>query len=61
MPPNTGPHVTPPVMPDANSPAARIELLCQQIEDANYRYYVLDDPSIPDSDYDRLLRELQEL
>ncbi|QSX80047.1 NAD-dependent DNA ligase LigA [Lysobacter solisilvae] len=33
----------------------------QQIEDANYRYYVLDDPSLPDSDYDRLLRELQSL
>lgn len=27
----------------------------------NYRYYVLDDPSIPDSEYDRLLRELEEL
>jgi DNA ligase (NAD+) len=35
--------------------------LRKQIEDANYRYYVLDDPGIPDSDYDRLLRELQAL
>lgn len=32
-----------------------------QIEDANYRYYVLDDPSIPDSEYDSLLRELEQL
>ncbi|GAB3366572.1 NAD-dependent DNA ligase LigA [Lysobacter rhizosphaerae] len=42
-------------------PARRIAELRQQIEDANYRYYVLDDPSIPDSEYDRLLRELQAL
>ena len=32
-----------------------------QIEDANYRYYVLDDPSMPDSEYDLLLRELEQL
>ncbi|MDR7098468.1 DNA ligase (NAD+) [Lysobacter niabensis] len=42
-------------------PARRTAELRQQIEDANYRYYVLDDPSIPDSEYDRLLRELQAL
>lgn len=27
----------------------------------NYRYYVLDDPEIPDIEYDKLLRELQDL
>ncbi len=27
----------------------------------NYRYYVLDDPSVPDADYDLALRKLQEL
>ncbi len=27
----------------------------------NYRYYVLDDPEIPDAEYDRLLRELRQL
>ncbi|WP_245156319.1 NAD-dependent DNA ligase LigA [Agrilutibacter solisilvae] len=47
--------------PSSQSPATRIDALRQQIEDANYRYYVLDDPSLPDSDYDRLLRELQSL
>jgi DNA ligase (NAD+) len=31
------------------------------IDEANYRYYVLDAPTIPDSEYDRLLRELQDL
>ncbi|MBP6750622.1 MAG: NAD-dependent DNA ligase LigA [Xanthomonadaceae bacterium] len=41
--------------------AARIAALRQQIEDANYRYYVLDDPSIPDIEYDRLMRELEAL
>ena len=27
----------------------------------NYNYYVLDNPEIPDSEYDRMFRELQEL
>lgn len=31
------------------------------IDDANHRYYVLDDPSIPDAEYDKLLRELETL
>ena len=39
----------------------RVEALRQQINYHNYRYYVLDDPEIPDSEYDRLMRELQEL
>lgn len=38
-----------------------IKHLRAQIEDANYRYYVLDDPSIPDSQYDQLLRTLEQL
>lgn len=40
---------------------SRMRDLQAQIEDANYRYHVLDDPSIPDAEYDRLLRELETL
>ncbi len=39
----------------------RIEALRKLINYHNYRYYVLDDPEIPDSEYDRLMRELQAL
>ncbi|TMG80142.1 MAG: hypothetical protein E6H78_19050 [Betaproteobacteria bacterium] len=41
--------------------AARAATLREQIERANYEYYVLDRPTLADRDYDRLLRELQEL
>lgn len=37
----------------------RIEELSALLNEANYRYYVLDDPQIPDFEYDRLLRELE--
>ena len=39
----------------------RIEALRRAIEYHNYRYYVLDSPVIPDSVYDAMFRELQEL
>ena len=39
----------------------RIEALRRQIDYHNYRYYVLDDPQIPDAEYDRLMRELRAL
>ncbi|WP_286222648.1 NAD-dependent DNA ligase LigA [Marinobacter apostichopi] len=39
----------------------RVEELRSLIEEHNYHYYVLDDPSIPDAEYDRLFRELQTL
>jgi DNA ligase (NAD+) len=42
-------------------PAARAARLRELIEHHNYRYHVLDDPEIPDVEYDRLFRELQEL
>ncbi len=35
--------------------------LRNQLNDHNYRYYVLDDPTVSDAEYDRLLRQLQEL
>jgi len=41
--------------------AARAKRLRAQLEDANYRYYVLDAPTISDAEYDRLFRELQDL
>lgn len=39
----------------------RIEELTRILSDANYRYYVLDDPNMPDFVYDQLLRELEDL
>ena len=39
----------------------RVARLRQEIEQHNHRYYVLDAPVIPDAEYDRLFRELQEL
>ncbi|MGI6702941.1 MAG: NAD-dependent DNA ligase LigA [Clostridia bacterium] len=39
----------------------RIEDLRREIEDHNYRYYVLDNPMISDQDFDALMRELQDL
>jgi DNA ligase (NAD+) len=43
------------------SAAARAAELRQLIEDYDYRYYVLDDPAVPDAEYDRLFLELQRL
>ena len=42
-------------------PKQRIEELTKLLNDAGYRYYVLDDPTMPDFEYDRLLRELENL
>ncbi|MET0815844.1 MAG: NAD-dependent DNA ligase LigA [Pseudoxanthomonas sp.] len=43
------------------NPATRAAKLRQQLDDASHRYHVLDEPNIPDAEYDRLLRELDEL
>ncbi|NUM79831.1 NAD-dependent DNA ligase LigA [bacterium] len=45
-------------MPDIQSV---IEKLCTEINDHNYRYYVLNQPSISDEEFDRLLNRLIEL
>ena len=37
----------------------KINQLRHSLNEHNYYYYVLDDPQIPDSEYDRLMRELQ--
>lgn len=42
-------------------PKELIEHLTRTLEEANYRYYVLDDPKMPDFEYDRQLRQLEEL
>ena len=39
----------------------RAQELHKILQHANYQYYVLDDPELPDAEYDRRLRELQEL
>lgn len=44
-------------MPD-NSAQAQHNALKQQLETFAYQYYVLDDPSVPDAEYDRLMQEL---
>jgi DNA ligase (NAD+) len=41
--------------------AERARALREQINYHNYRYYVLDNPEIPDAEYDRLYRELESL
>ena len=41
--------------------AQRISELRNELDAHNYRYYVLDEPSVPDAEYDRLFRELQAL
>lgn len=41
--------------------AERVRKLRTEIEHHNYRYFVLDDPELPDAEYDRLVRELRDL
>ena len=39
----------------------KAQSLRDQLNDWSYRYYVLDDPAVPDAEYDRIYRELQAL
>ena len=41
--------------------AEKIVQLKRQLEEYNYQYYVLDQPTVPDAEYDRLMRQLQQL
>ena len=43
------------------SPAEEIKTLRDQLNDWSHRYYVLDDPSVPDAEYDRAFRRLEAL
>jgi DNA ligase (NAD+) len=49
--------------PRTATPEARDEhqRLSEEIEDARWRYYVLDDPTLDDADFDRRLRRLEAL
>ena len=39
--------------------AARAAQLRELLDRYNYRYHALDDPEVPDAEYDRLMRELR--
>ncbi|MFM1991811.1 MAG: ligase LigA [Pseudomonadota bacterium] len=47
--------------PEATAAKARIDALRAELERHNHAYYVLDAPTVPDAEYDRLFRELQAL
>ncbi len=48
-------------MAKTESVVANATALRKQIEHHNYRYYVLDDPEVPDAEYDRLMQQFQAL
>jgi len=48
-------------MPTRKPTRAEVEALRRDIDHHNYRYYVLDDPEIPDAEYDGLMRRLEEI
>lgn len=51
-----------PASPSAPSaPAERALWLREQLERANYAYYVLDQPELPDAEYDKLFKELEQI
>jgi DNA ligase (NAD+) len=45
--------------PATNAPAERAAWLRAELERANYAYYVLDQPDLPDAEYDKLFKELE--
>lgn len=48
-------------MKEEVSAQQKIEQLKTEIEEHNYRYYITDEPTIPDAEYDKLYRQLQAL
>lgn len=46
---------------EAEQLAARVATLRHQIEEANYHYYVQDNPTLSDAEYDQLMIELQRI
>ncbi len=57
----TGSRDDPDTLTDRTSLSQEIESLRAELRQHNYRYYILDDPAIPDSEYDQLLRRLETL
>jgi DNA ligase (NAD+) len=51
----------PPPVSKPSAPRDRIDALRRELREHEYRYYVLDDPSISDSAYDALMAELRKL
>src|SRR6266478_473586 len=45
----------------SEDPRREVDRLRQELEQHNYRYYVLDDPVVTDEEYDTLFRRLQAL
>ncbi|MDF1629922.1 MAG: NAD-dependent DNA ligase LigA [Alcanivoracaceae bacterium] len=45
--------------PVSESVADQVRQLREQLSDWSYRYYVLDEPAVPDAEYDRIFRALQ--
>lgn len=56
MPKERGPEIS-----STTDAEKRLEELYALIEEANYRYYTEDAPTISDADYDRMFRELEQL
>ena len=48
-------------MSESGDAAARVAALREAVRGHDYRYYVLDDPEIPDHEYDTLVRELERI
>lgn len=53
--------VTDPAPGQATDPREEHRLIAEQVEDARWRYYVLDSPTLDDAEFDRLMRRLEEL
>ena len=48
-------------VPELSQLKEKAEQLREELWNHNYRYYVLDEPTVPDAEYDRLFRELKQL
>lgn len=48
-------------MADMTELELQLQHIKQQLNEYNYQYYVLDDPTVPDAEYDRLMLKLKEI